>query len=159
MPGFFFGAGCRSLTVRDNFHSANFSLVRFCRMQDVFTAKSCGLTASLKSATIFENPVASTRCVSKGYPVSLGKKSCVRLVTYQQCTDHHFEKWSAPLKRKFFMNFFLSNCAAYCSRLRISIRRADSTPCHPDSKAAASICEREDDSVGMRDLPQPLHTN
>jgi hypothetical protein len=77
------------------------------------------------------------RRYAKGYPVPLGKKSCARLVTYRQCDHQHLEKTPAPLKRKYFVNFFLSSCEEYCSYFRVSIRRADSTPCHLLSKAAA----------------------
>jgi hypothetical protein len=101
----------------------------------------CRSVAILCSATIFEKTTALTR-YAKGYPIPLGKKSCARLVTYQQCAHQHFEKTSGPLKRKYFVNFFLSNCAAYYSCFRISIRRADSTPCHLISKAAALLCGR-----------------
>jgi hypothetical protein len=79
----------------------------------------------------------------KGYPVPLGKKSCARLVTYRQCDHQHLEKTPAPLKRKYFVNFFLSSCEEYCSYFHVSIRRADSTPCHPLTKAAALLCGRE----------------
>jgi hypothetical protein len=68
---------------------------------------------------------------AEGYPIPLGKKSCARLVTYRQCAQEHLEKTSAPLKRKFFMNFFLSSCEEYCSYCHVSIRRADSSSCHP----------------------------
>jgi hypothetical protein len=73
----------------------------------------------------------------EGYPIPLGKKSRVRLVTYRQCAHQHFEKTSAPLKRKYFMNFFLSSCDENYSYFRVSIRRADSTSCQLISKAAA----------------------
>jgi hypothetical protein len=96
---------------------------------------------------------------AKGYPVPLGKKSRVRLITYRQCANHHFEKTSGPLKRKRFMNFFLGSYVDYYSGFRVSIRRADSTSCHLISKAAASFCGREVDSVGTRNPPRPLHTN
>jgi hypothetical protein len=93
---------------------------------------------------------------AKGYPIPLIKKSCALVVTYQQCADHHFEKTSAPFKRKYFMNFFLSSCAEYHSYFRVSIRRADSTPCHPISKAAALFCGCEVYSVCTRDLSCPV---
>jgi hypothetical protein len=80
---------------------------------------------------------------AKGYPIPLGKKSCARLVTYQQCAHQHLEKTSGPLKRKYFMNFFLSSCEEYCSYFHVSIRRADSTPCHLIAKAVALLCGRE----------------
>jgi hypothetical protein len=75
----------------------------------------------------------------KGYPTPLSKKSCARVVTYQQCAHQHFEKTPGPLKRKYFMNFFFSSCEESCSYFRVSIRCADSTSCHLISKAAALI--------------------
>jgi hypothetical protein len=95
---------------------------------------------------------------AKGYPIPLSKKSRVRLITYRQCANHHFEKTSAPLKRKYFMNFFLSSYADYYGGLRVSIRRADSTSCHCIAKAAAAFSGCEVDSVGTRNPARPLHT-
>jgi hypothetical protein len=91
----------------------------------------------------FEKSNCSYALNAKGYPIPLGKKSCARLVTYRQCAHQHLEKTSGPLKRKYFMNFFLSSCEEYCSYFHVAIRRADSTPCHLISKAAALLCGRE----------------
>jgi hypothetical protein len=142
----------RSCSARQFSLRSNFYLVRFCRMQDV-------PRRNMTAAAAFEKAVALTRCAFGGYPVPLGKKSRVRLITYRQCADQHFEKTSGPVKRKRFMNFFLSSCVDYCGRFRVSIRRADSTPCHLISKAAACFCGREVDSVGTRNPSGPLHTN
>jgi hypothetical protein len=63
----------------------------------------------LSRADVFQDPSA----LLKSYPIPLSKKSCARVVTYRQCARQHFEKTPAPLKREYFMNFFLSSCAEY----------------------------------------------
>jgi hypothetical protein len=119
---------------RETISSAfEFHLMRFCRTQDFRRRDS---RDSMLSQT-FSGTIIALVGLARGYPIPLSKKSCALVVTYQQCVHHHFEKTSGPLKRKYFMNFFLSNCPDYYSRFRVSIRRADSTPCDPISKAAA----------------------
>jgi hypothetical protein len=86
----------------------------------------------------------------EGYPIPLGTKSRVRLVTYQQCADQHLEKTPRLLKRKDFMKIFLSSHADYDSALRMSIRRADSDPCLRLAEGAALFCGREANSVGIQ---------
>jgi hypothetical protein len=86
----------------------------------------------------------------QGYPVSLSKKSCARLATYRQCADQHFEKPLRPLKRKDFMKIFLSSAAEYDGGRHVSNRRADSVPCVRVAKAAALICRRNANSVGIQ---------
>jgi hypothetical protein len=108
-------------------------------MQDVSAPKPLQVCRDID---VREKTIALKR-YAEGYPIPLGKKSCARLVTYRQCAHQHLEKTSGPLKRKYFMNFFLSSCEEYCSYFHVSIRRADSTPCHLISKAAALLCGRE----------------
>jgi hypothetical protein len=119
-----------------------FYLMRFCRIQDFRSRDSRNSIAGMRSvsgANAFMIHRCAIRPRYKGYPIPLSKKSCARVVTYRQCAHQHFEKTPGPLKRKYFMNFFLSSCEESCSYLRVSIRRADSTSCHPISKAAALI--------------------
>src|SRR4051794_33427887 len=121
--------------------------MRFCRRQG-FTSRDsrnsiAGTLDRYPTPTHLEFMVAPFG-LAKGYPIPLSKKSCARVVTYRQCADQHFEKTPPPRKREYFMNFFFSNCAESCSYYRVSIRRADSTPCHPIPKAAAvSFAEPE----------------
>jgi hypothetical protein len=97
---------------------------------------------------------ASSECVFKkfieGYPIPLNKKTCARVVTYQQCADQHLEKTPRLLKRKDFMKIFLSSNAVYDGALRMSIRRADSDPCPDLAEGAALFCGREANSVGIQ---------
>jgi len=86
----------------------------------------------------------------EGYPVPLNKKTCARVVTYQQCADQHLEKTPRLLKRKDFMKIFLSSHADYDRALRMSIRRADSDPCLGLAEGVALICGREANSVGIQ---------
>jgi hypothetical protein len=93
----------------------------------------------------------------EGYPIPLSKKSCARVVTYQQCADQHFEKTPAPLKRKDFMKNFLSSVADYDRALRISIRRADSDPCLHIAKVVSYFADAKLIPLAYDSLPQPLH--
>jgi hypothetical protein len=60
------------------------------------------------------------------------------------------EKTPRLLKRKDFMKIFLSSDADYDSARCMSIRCADSDPCHGLAEGAALFCGREANSVGMR---------
>jgi hypothetical protein len=55
-----------------------------------------------------------------------------------------------PLKRKHFMKIFFSGAAEYHGAALVSNRRADSGPCVRNPKAAALICGREANSVGIQ---------
>src|SRR3954466_12133185 len=87
---------------------------------------------------------------TEGYPIPLSKKTCARVVTYQQCVDQHFEKTPHLLKRKDFMkNFFERQCelrrcfAHFDSPRRFSLLSAYCESC-------CLIFGRKADSVGMR---------
>ena len=125
--------------VREHFHAPEFLLCGFAARKTLGAGNPADSIANLLPATRRENFEGIAVKHPKGYPIPLGKKSRVRLVTYRQCAHHHFEKTSGPLKRKYFVNFFLSSCEEYCSYFDVSIRRADSTPCHLISKAAALL--------------------
>jgi hypothetical protein len=110
MPGFFFVPLLRLILRREVI--SLFRIFIWCGFaaRKMFSLKNpCKLVATSAAAIMRRcllKQQSRRRVAPQGYPIPLGKKSRVRLVTYRQCDNHHFEKTSGPLKRKYFMNFF-----------------------------------------------------